>query len=97
MQRVKREFSEDFKKEAVRLASRTDRPLARVAADLGVDPKTLRDWRARFGRFGGVSDLIAHDPVSELARLQRENEQLRNERDLLRRALATFAELSAPA
>lgn len=63
-----------------------------LAERLGVSPQTLRNWRRqdqldRHERVDGVTS----DERDELARLRRENQRLRQERDLLKRAAAFFA------
>jgi transposase len=88
--REKRIFSEDFKKEAVRLTETSGRPMIEVAGDLGIGRSTLTRWKKRYRE----ADLLSgpHDDVEkELARLRRENELLRQERDLLKKAAAFFA------
>jgi transposase len=85
-----RGWTEEFKREAVRLLSTSGRTVGQVAADLGVGKSTLTHWRRRFQE----TDLLAGphpDAEQELARLRRENEILRQERDLLKKATAFFA------
>lgn len=86
----RRELTEEFKREAVRLVATSGRTVAQVAADLGIGKSTLTHWRRRFKE----AELLAgpHPEVDkELARLRRENEILRQERDLLEKAAAFFA------
>ena len=64
--------------------------MRQVADDLGVGFSTLNTCKSRLKE----AELIArpHDDVmKELARLRRENELLRAERDLLKKATAFFA------
>ncbi|UZO94945.1 Transposase (plasmid) [Roseomonas mucosa] len=85
-----RGWTEEFKREAVRLLSTSGRRVGEVAADLGVGQSTLTHWRRRFQE----ADLLSGphpDTERELARLRRENEILRQERDLLKKATAFFA------
>jgi len=86
-----REFTEDFKREAVRLSYESGRTAAQVAADLGIGKSTLVSWRRQFRE----ADLLSgphEDPAKEIARLRHENEILRQERDLLKKATAFFAQ-----
>jgi len=86
----RRDLTEEFKREAVRLLSTSGRTVGEIAADLGIGKSTLTHWRRRFAE----ADLLAgpHPEVDkELARLRRENEILRQERDLLKKATAFFA------
>jgi transposase-like protein len=64
-------------------------PLKVVARNLGVTVTTLRDW-VHAGRPEPAAPLI-EDERSELQRLRRENQQLRMERDILKKATAFFA------
>lgn len=83
-----------FRREAVRLLSTSGQAVAQVANDLGIGRSTLTKWKSSFAE----ADLLAgpHEDVNnELARLRRENELLRAERDLLKRATAFFAKESS--
>ena len=83
-------FDDDFRKEAVRILATSGRTIREVAADLGVAVSSLGEWKRRIDE----AELLAgpHDDVQkELARLRRENELLRAERDLLKKATAFFA------
>ena len=85
-----REFTEDFKREAVHILTTSGRSISSVAADLGIGKSTLDRWRRIFAE----QDLLSgpHEDMSqELARLRKENELLRQERDLLKKATAFFA------
>ena len=89
-QRVRRDFTDDFKREAVRLTQTSGLTIKQVADDLGIGLSTLTRWRRKYHE----AELLAqpHDDVEkELARLRRENELLRQERDLLKKATAFFA------
>lgn len=84
------EFTDEFKREAVRLAETSERPVRQIADDLGIGKSTLSRWIRQHRE----ADLMAgpHDDVEkELVRLRRENELLRQERDLLKKATAFFA------
>lgn len=83
-------FSEEFKREAVRLVQTSGRTIGQVAADLGIGHSTLGKWLTRYRE----ADLLSgpHDDMAkELARLRKENDILRAERDLLKKAAAFFA------
>ncbi len=83
-------YDEAFRREAVRLVATSGRTVMEVADDLGIGRSTLTKWKSKFAE----AELMAgpHDDVhKELARLRRENELLRAERDLLKKATAFFA------
>jgi transposase len=79
-----RPYSDEFKAEAVKLVQEQNLSAAQVARDLGVYPETLRRWMRELAT-PASSDPSASSPAAEMARLQRENEQLRMERDILKK------------
>jgi transposase len=93
MTRSYRKFDEDFKQGAVRLVFETGKPIAQVARELGVNEGTLGNWvaKARRNRDGGNAALT-EDERAELARLRRENSELRMQRDVLKRSVALWVD-----
>jgi transposase len=93
MTRSYRKFDEDFKQGAVRLVFETGKPIAQVARELGVNEGTLGNWvvKARRDRDGGNAALT-EDERAELARLRRENGELRMQRDVLKRSVALWVD-----
>jgi transposase len=90
--RTRPPYTEEFKRETIELVRLTGKPKAQVAKDLGISDVTLRNWMkeadAKSGkRPGGLSD----DEREELQRLRRENQTLRMEREILKKAAAFFA------
>lgn len=83
-------FTDDFKREAVRLSRESGRTVGDVADDLGIGKSTLSAWRRRLSDEALLSG--PHDDLeTENVRLRQENEILRQERDLLKKATAFFA------
>jgi transposase len=83
-------FTKEFQDEAVRLALTSGRSRREIAADLGIGLSTLRHWLDR-RREREIDDPPAErqeDMAAELKRLRRENEILRQEREILKRATA---------
>src|SRR4051812_40381247 len=93
MSRQYRKFDADFKHGAVQLVFETNKPIAQVARDLGVNEGTLGNWvaKARRERDGDNAPLI-EDERTELARLRRENTELRMQRDVLKRSVALWVD-----
>lgn len=89
----RRQYTDEFKQEAVRLVREAGRPIAQVARDLGIAESMLYRWRA--AQPAAEAQRLQPGARDELARLQRENQRLRQERDFLRRAAAFFARESA--
>ena len=87
----RRRYTDEFKAEAVRVLQQSDESLAKVARDLGVTTHSLRAWQEALRPPVPADHPITEDERSELARLRRENRQLRLERDILKKATAFFA------
>ena len=94
---TRRQFTDAFKFEAVRLTRESGRPVAQVARELGISDTVLYRWRneERQVESQGRTRQAVRAGLDELTRLKRENETLRKERDFLRRAAACFARESA--
>ena len=88
-----RRFTKDFENEAVRLALTSGRTQREIAEDLGAGLSTLVRWigRSRDRAAEGTGGPAETDTAAEMKRLRRENEILRQERDILKRATAFFA------
>ena len=93
MPKPQRRFTQDFQDEAVRLAETSGRSRREIAQDLGIGLSTLRHWidRRRERQIEQPLQDRQEDVAAELKRLRRENEILRQERDILKRATAFFA------
>ena len=88
MSERRRRFSEEFKREAVRLAFEGSRSVTEVARELDLRPDMLRRWRRKLsGEAAGPSEA-----EREMARLRRELRDVREERDILKKALAIFSD-----
>jgi transposase len=90
--RRRRQFSPEFKAEAVRLAETSDAPIATIAQQLGIGKGTLCRWVEAVRP--APQTPLREDERSELTRLRRENLQLKMERDILKKATAFFARQS---
>jgi transposase len=84
-------YPEEFRREAVRLLRRGDRPVPELARDLGVSPQSLRNWARQLNVDEGKQDGLSSDERDELRRLRRENRVLTEEREILKKAAAFFA------
>lgn len=96
-------YDHDFRAEAVKLLLSSGRPLKRVAEELGVSANSLRNWRNQALAQGrgaqgdsaqpsGRSGALLRDPAGEIRRLQRENEYLRRQREILKKAVSILSE-----
>ena len=95
MAETRRKFDRDFREGAVRLVRETGKPIAQVARELGIHDGTLGNWvnadRRRRGEGNGTGSL-GEDERAELARLRRENAELRMRCDVLKRSVALWVE-----
>jgi transposase len=88
--RKRREFTNEFKVEAVKLAEKGETPVAQVARELGLHETTLRRWMALYGKGAGAKGMTPEEH-EELIRLRRENKRLTMERDILKKAVGIFS------
>ena len=90
--RARRQFEDDFRAQAVRLVLDEGKTVAAAARDLDLTPSALRRWveQARADRTRGRTGLTTVER-EELARLRKENRELRVERDILKKAAAVVA------
>jgi transposase-like protein len=70
MVKTRREFTPEFKREAVALLESSDRPTMQIATELGISPSMLRNWRVDLHRKSGElcmkqEDLHAEEPFYE--------------------------------
>lgn len=85
-------YSPEFRAQAVRVVIETSRTVASVAREFGLGPETLRVWVNAYRREQGdvLPDLSAVER-DELARLRKENRELKMEKEFLGKAAAFFA------
>ena len=86
-------YPAEFKERAVKLAVESDQPIAQTARDLGVNENTLHTWIGKYHR-AVRQEKEVHDEhlYEELKRLRKENARLKEERDILKKAAAYFAQ-----
>lgn len=81
----------EFRRRAVELARAGDKPVATIAAELGISESCLRRWMARDDVDHGRREGLASDERAELVRLRRELRVAQMEIEILKRASAYFA------
>lgn len=89
----RKSYEKQFKLDAVKLVQQNGKSVASVARDLGIDANRLHHWKRQFSDHGmnafpGNGRLLPQD--EEVRRLQRENALLREERDILKKAMGYF-------
>ncbi len=90
----RRKHDKQFKEEAVRLVTEGGRQVTEVARSLGIHENLLRTWKRKYeedpaGSFPGKGHLKPLD--EELRRLQKENSNLKEDKEILKKALAIFS------
>ena len=88
-----RKYPAAFKERAVKLAVESDQPIAQTARDLGVNENTLHTWIGKYHRTERQEKEV-HDEhlYDEVKRRRKENVRLQEERDILKKAAAYFAQ-----
>ena len=82
----------EFRAEAVRLVRESGKSISQVARDLGVSTESLRNWIRQHEIDCGQREGLTTSEREELQRLRRENRILREEREILKKAAAFFAQ-----
>ena len=90
--RIKKQYDEAFRRNAVALVEGSGRPLKEIAAELGVTHWNLRDWTKKHGGNRPVPVATPAELQCEMTRLRRENQSLQARCDVLKKALGILAE-----
>jgi transposase len=95
--RPRRQFTVEFKRDAVELVGSSGRPIAQIARELGIYDSTLGNWVRQDHIDRGEAEGLTTDERARLRQLEAENTRLRMERDLLKRTVAFWVkETSTP-
>jgi len=91
----RRSFTREFKIETVKLATDSASSANQVASDMGIHPNTLYRWIKQFSdkpeaAFPGKGHMATSE-AETIRQLKRENERLKMERDILKKAMAIFS------
>jgi transposase len=89
---ARKKYSDELRERAVRLVFESGRPIAHVAADLGIHKESLRGWVRQAEADGGLrGDRLTSDERERLKQLERENRELRKANEILKSASVFFA------
>ena len=88
--RPSRAWTDEAKRQAVALLERGDASVEQVAIELGIFHKTLREWQRRFEEEERNTPMTPEER-REMTRLRKENERLRMECEILKKAATFFA------
>ena len=93
--RRRRSFTPEFKAEIVGVCQQGDRSVGQVAKDFDLTETAVREWVRQAERDAGTRNDggLTSTEQQELARLRRENRQLREDVEILKRATAFFASM----
>lgn len=97
MGEARRVYSDEFKKEAVELTKTSGKKISEIAKDLGISTTNLRRWRNELEKtegncFPGHGNRTpGTSEEEEIRRLKRELEIVKEERDILKKAVAIFS------
>ncbi len=96
MQKTQRTFTKEFKLEAVQLVQTSGKSMTQIARDLGIADSTLHHWCKQLSAHGeqafpGSGHQTPQE--EEIRHLKRENELLRQERDILKKAIGIFSRI----
>src|SRR5215813_6397692 len=88
-----KKYPAEFKERAVKLAVESEQSMAQTARDLGVNENTLHTWIGTYHRTMREEKAVNDEHLyEELKRLRKDNARLKEERDILKKAAAYFAQ-----
>jgi len=90
----RKNYSKEFKLNAVRMVTEEGRRAAEVARDLGISENLIYNWKRAYleeeqQAFRGKGKMTAKEEY--IRKIERENKRLKDERDILKKAAAFFA------
>ena len=92
-QPIMRQYPAEFKERAVKLAVESEQSIAQTARDLGVNENTLHTWIGKYHRTARQEKEVNDEHLyEEVKRLRKENARLKEEREILKKAAAYFAQ-----
>jgi|SRR3970040_701857 transposase len=90
--RRRKRFDKEFKISAVKLLLEGNQSLSSVARDLGIADNTLQNWKKKYMQENNKTNDDTVVDMAEYKRLIRENRKLREQRDILKKAVAYFSQ-----
>jgi transposase-like protein len=90
-----RKFTPEYREQAVKMVIDMARPVAEIARDLGINEGTLGNWVVKYRDEHPASEDLGISERARLKELEKENRELRLEREFLKKAAAFFAKEQA--
>ena len=94
MTKKRRQYSREFRLDAVRLLETSGKSASQIERELGIGKGNLWRWKRQYGsdsRLGALAPGGRTPEQERIRALERENEILRQERDILKKAVAIFS------
>lgn len=90
----KKEYSDEFKRDAIRLQETSGKSVGTIERELGLSHNLLRQWKKRY-QVGVETDELERSEIeqlkAELRQTKRELEIARQERDILKKTISIFS------
>lgn len=87
-----KKYSEEFKRDALAMVAEGKRSIAEIERDLGITAGLIYKWQQRYRvKEDRLQPSAQSAEQAEIRRLRRENEILRQERDILKKAIQVFS------
>jgi len=84
-------YTLEFKQSSAKLAAESEQPIAQTAKELGIKETTLYGWVAKYAQQPKKDIKIQNEAQQELQQLRKEISRLKQERDILKKAMAYLA------
>jgi transposase len=98
MSKKNRYYPPEFKREALKLLATTDQSMAKLERELGITPGLLRQWKRQarieghdLAQEGEGKPVTLASAKAQNRQLKKENARLRQEREILKKAMAIFS------
>lgn len=90
--KLKTKYSTEFRERAINMVIKSDKPASEIAKDLGLNKSTLYSWLNK-ETSGKITDTnqTNEELFDELRRVKKELTEVKEQRDILKKATAYFA------
>lgn len=95
----RKQYTEEFRREVLRMAAGTEKPIRELEKDLGLSQGLIRQWQQRYQvdeATATVQPSSEREAEAEIRRLKRELEIVTQERDILKKAIQVFSREQHP-